>query len=89
MIKKEILKTAGERITDPPPNYTAIEDCDSEKTKQKEIECKQIEYQEITKQKEIECKQIEYQEVTKQKQIELEMKKLEFEMIKFQVSKNL
>ena len=80
MIKKEILKIAGERITDPPPSYTAIDDCDSEITKQKEIECKQIEYKEVTK-------QIEYQEVTKQKQIELEMKKLEFEMMKFQMSK--
>jgi len=80
MIKKEIIKTAGERITDPPPNYTAIENGDSERTKQ-------IEYQEITKQAEERTKQAEEitkqaEEATKQKQIEYEMMKLEYEMKK-------
>jgi hypothetical protein len=81
MIKTEILKTAGERITDPPPSYVAIEN-NGELTKQ--IECqeltKQIECQELTK-------QIQYQELTKQMEIELEIKKIEWEMKKMEYIK--
>ena len=88
MIQNEILKVAGERITDPPPSYSkAIES--SELTKQ--IECveitkqKQIECVEMTKQKQIECvemtKQCEIE--LKKLQVEFEMKKLEFEMMKY------
>jgi hypothetical protein len=43
--------------------------------------------QEKTKQKEFETKQIEEQERTKQKALELEIKKMEFEMMKLQYSK--
>ena len=82
MIKGEILKVAGERVTDPPPSYSkAIEnneldivrektEQEREKTKQKQIECV-----ELTKQKDIELKKLE---------VELEMKKLEFEMKKME-----
>ena len=94
MIKKEIIKTAGERITDPPPNYIAIENGDSERTKQIEYQeitkqaeevTKQIECQEITKQKQIDYQKItkQVEEETKQKQIEFNIKKLEFEMMKY------
>lgn len=51
---------------------------DQEKTKQE---------QEKTKQKELDTKQIQEQEKTKQKVLELEIKKIEFEMIKLQFSK--
>ena len=89
MIQNEILKVAGERISDPPPSYSkAIES--SELTKQ--IECVEITRQsiEITKQSIEITKQIECVEITKQSEIELkklqvefEMKKLEFEMMKY------
>ena len=76
-IKQEILKIANDRITDPPPSYTPIENS-SDLTKQ-------IEAKELTKQIEIKelTKQIEAQEKTKQKQLELEIKKLEYEIMKF------
>ncbi len=86
MIKTEILKTAGNRITDPPSYSQVIES--SELTKQKEIELKIIECQELTK-RDIELtkrKQIELEmdvEETKRMQIEFDMKNLEFEMMKF------
>jgi hypothetical protein len=93
MIKSEILKVAGERITDPPPSYTkAIEndglEISRELTKQREIELKQKEIE--LKQREIELKQkeIECVELTKQKQIELEIKRLEFEMKKMDYRKS-
>ena len=82
-VKSEILKVAGDRITDPPPSYSkAIENSEldivrekteqeREKTKQKTIECV-----ELTKQKEIELKKLE---------VEFEIKKLEFEMKKFEL----
>jgi prophage antirepressor-like protein len=43
--------------------------------------------QEKTKQKELDTKQIEEQEKTKQKELELEIKKMEFEMMKLQYTK--
>jgi hypothetical protein len=80
MIKSEIVKTAGERIIDPPPSYSkAIEnnvvdlELSKQLTKQKEIEL------EIKK---LDVRQNEQIELTKQKQIEYEMKKLDFEMVK-------
>ena len=76
-IKQEILKIANDRITDPPPSYTPVENS-SDLTKQ-------IEAKELTKQIEIKelTKQIEAQEKTKQKQLDLEIKKLEYEIMKF------
>jgi hypothetical protein len=85
-IKQEILKTANDRITDPPPpSYTPIENS-SELTKQIEAKEKSEQEREKTKQKqlELEIKKLDQeQEKTKQKQLELEIKKLEFEMMKF------
>ena len=74
-IKQEILKTANDRIIDPPPSYASIENS-SELTKQIEIKelTKQIEAKELTERE---------REKTKQKQIELEIKKLEYEIMKF------
>ena len=91
-IKQEMIKVAGERMLDPlPPSYnrvieeTGIEQ-EREKTKQIEIQSNELTKQsiEITKQKQIECV-----ELTKQKEIELEIKKLEFEMMKFKYENNL
>jgi hypothetical protein len=79
IIKEEMIKVAGDRMLDPPPRYSSIEnnvyntgtlEIEREKTKQKEIEYK-------CKEKEIESKQLE-----------LEMKKLEFEMMKFEYEKS-
>ena len=84
MIQNEILKVAGERISDPPPSYSkAIES--SELTKQIEYVEMTKQSIEITKQKQIECVEITKQcEIELKKiQIEFEMKKLEFEMMKY------
>jgi hypothetical protein len=78
-IKEEMIKVAGERMVDPPPRYSSINDnpnsdmleIECEKTKQKELE--NVRYIEETKQKEL---------IVKQKEVELEIKKLEFEMMK-------
>jgi hypothetical protein len=86
-IKQEILKTANDRITDPPPpSYTPIENS-SELTKQ--IEAKELTEQERekTKQEQENTKQEQEnteqeREKTKQKQLELEIKKLEYEIMK-------
>lgn len=73
-VKEEIIKTAGDRMLDPPPIYTSIEqniDIEREKTKQIEIQTTNI-----TKQKEIEMK-IRIMELEVQKmQIDLEKSKL-------------
>jgi hypothetical protein len=79
-IKQEILKTANDRITDPPPSYTSIENS-SELTKQIEAKEKSEQEREKTKQKQLELDQ--EHEKTKQKQLEFEIKKLEYEMMKF------
>jgi hypothetical protein len=85
VIKEEMIKVAGDRMLDPPPRYSVvtqqIENVNNGTSLEVEKERSDQE-RERTKQKEIECK-----ELTKQKEIELEMKKLEFEMIKFQMSK--
>jgi copper homeostasis protein CutC len=86
-IKHEILKTANDRIIDPPPSYISIENS-SELTKQ--IEVKELTEQEREKTKQ-EHEKLEQErekteqerEKTKQKQLELEIKKFEFEMMKF------
>ena len=96
MIKEEMYKVAGNRMLDPPPKYNEIEnvntfnngvllDVEKERTKQKEIECK-----ELTRQKEIEfeMKKLECKELTRQKEIDFEMKKMEYEMMKFQMLNN-
>ena len=73
MIQGEILKVAGERVTDPPPSYSkAIEnnelDISKEKTEQEREKTKQ--------------KQIEFE--MKKLEVEFETKKLEFEMMKLE-----
>jgi hypothetical protein len=93
-IKHEILKTANDRIIDPPPSYISIENS-SELTKQ--IEVKELTEQEREKTKQ-EHEKLEQErektkqehekleqerEKTKQKQLELEIKKFEFDMMKF------
>jgi hypothetical protein len=73
-IKEEIIKVAGDRIIDPPPEYNEITNGNLE------IE------QEKTKQKEYDMEVEKARELTKQKQLDFEMKKLEFEMLKQQSS---
>ena len=67
VIKEEMIKVAGDRMLDPPPRYTAIENS-NELTKQ-------IEIKELTK-------QIEAKELTEQRRLELEIKKIEYRIMK-------
>ena len=71
IIKDEMIKVAGERMIDPPPIYT----------QQIENDVSLEIVKEHTKQK-----QIEYNGLIKQKELELEIKKMEYEMMKLQYS---
>jgi hypothetical protein len=73
MIKQELIKTAGDRIIDPPPKYIEAAASDSleiekEKTKQSEEQRKKAEVEYNFKQKELEYKML---------QLQFEMKKYE------------
>lgn len=68
-----MIKVAGERMIDPPPRYTQ----QIENTNDVSLEIEK----EHTKQKEIECNSL-----IKQKELELEIKKMEYEMMKLQYS---
>lgn len=67
-IKNEMIRVAGDRILDPPPEYSELNTKDLSLDIEKE-KTKQIELQEQTK-------QIEIQEKTKQLQLELEILRL-------------